>query len=208
MLFSSAYFPPLAYFAAIATAQNICIEAHEHYIKQTYRNRCTIYSANGLLDLIVPVEKPQGSKTLIRDVQISYAEAWVKQHKHAFVSAYKSSPFFDYYADACFAVLDKQEKFLWDLNEKLLHTLCKLIGLSPTITASENFTPLNSVANDLRYSISPKQPIELPQLPYSQVFDEKFGFQSSVSVFDAVCNLGSDTKEYLLSESEFTGLQD
>ncbi|MDR1761127.1 MAG: WbqC family protein [Bacteroidales bacterium] len=207
MLVSTTYFPPLAYFAYIANAQTVCVEAHEHYIKQSYRNRCTIYSANGLLDLIVPVEKPQGSKTLIRDVQISYAEAWVKQHKHAFVSAYKSSPFFDYYADACFAVLDKQEKFLWDLNEKLLHTLCKLIGLSPTISASENFTPLNSIANDLRYAISPKRPLELPQLPYSQVFDEKFGFQPAVSVFDAICNLGPDTKDYLLSESKFTGLK-
>ena len=197
MLLSTAYFPPLAYFAHIARAETICIEAHEHYIKQTYRNRCTIYSANGLLDLIVPVEKPQGSKTLIRDVHISYAEAWVKQHKHAFVSAYKSSPFFDYYADACFAVLDKHEKFLWDLNANLLHTLCKLTGISPIITESEHFTPRNSTANDLRYTISPKQPAELQQLPYSQVFDEKFGFQSNVSIFDAICNLGPDTKRYL-----------
>jgi hypothetical protein len=197
MLFSTAYFPPLAYFAHIAHTKTVCLEAHEHYIKQSYRNRCTIYSANGLLDLIVPVEKPQGSKTPIRDVRISYAETWVKQHKHALVSAYQSSPFFEYYADACFAVLDARKPFLWDLNESLLHTLCKLIGLSPTITASETFTPLNSVAHDWRYALSPKQPVKLPQIGYSQVFDEKFGFQSNVSIFDTICNLGPETKGYL-----------
>lgn len=200
MLFSTAYFPPLAYFAQLAKAAEVCVEAHEHYVKQSYRNRCTIYAANGLLDLIVPVEKPQGSKTAIRDVLVSYAQPWVKQHQYALISAYKSSPFFDYYVDECFAVLDKREKFLWDLNESLLHTLCKLIGILPKIVASECFASLHSVEEDFRYTISPKCSCEVPQTPYTQVFEEKFGFQSRVSIFDAICNLGPDTKRYLLGK--------
>ncbi|MDR2964101.1 MAG: WbqC family protein [Bacteroidales bacterium] len=200
MLLSTAYFPPLSYFAAVAKVQCVCIEAYEHYIKQSYRNRCSIYSANGLLNLIVPVELPHGSKTLIRDVRVSYAEQWVKQHRHALVSAYKSSPFFDYYADACFAIVEAQPKFLWDLNMEVFTTLCKLIGITSEITVSKEFTcPQNENASDLRYVISPKHRRKTLFSPYPQVFQEKFGFQSAVSIFDTLCNVGPDTKRYLLS---------
>ena len=99
VLLSTAYFPPIQYFTKFLLYKNILIEQYDHYGKQSYRNRCEIYGANGPLTLSVPVNKKHNQKILVRDVDIDYSLNWQKVHWKAIESAYNRSPFFLYYKD-------------------------------------------------------------------------------------------------------------
>lgn len=199
MLFSTAYLPSIQYIALCCKTTDVSIEAHEHFIKQTYRNRTCIASANGILDLIIPVIQPNGSKTNIKDVRISYVETWNKQHWHALVSAYNSSPFFEFYADVFAPFYEKKYDFLWDFNLEILETVFKIIGIKSQVSETSQFTPLGVIENDYRYLLSPKkQKIKLIAEPYSQVFDDKHGFLSNMSIIDLLCNVGPDSMEYII----------
>ena len=118
------YFPSLAYFASLQGADEIMIERHEHFIKQTFRNRCRVQTAQGVQNLIIPVtsELSQG-KTLITDIRIDYRQKWVNNHWRTIQSAYGKSPFFEFYHVEVQRALFKQHPFLYDLNFELL-TIC------------------------------------------------------------------------------------
>ena len=95
---STAYFPPVEYFMAAAAAGRLLIEAHDSYVKQTYRNRCRIYACDGVLSLTVPVSLPSGSRGT-GGALIDYSKPWLQQHERALISAYRTSAFFEYYQD-------------------------------------------------------------------------------------------------------------
>lgn len=197
MILSTAYLPPIEYFALIAQNSSIQIEQWEHYVKQSYRNRATILSANGPLDLILPVEKPQGSKTLIKDVKIAYHDRWNAEHWNAIISAYNSSPFFEYYRDDLEKFFIQEHSFLLDYNTEMLNCLLKLLHIQCNISYTEKFNTPNNTCDDWRYSISPKisSPTEFQQ--YTQVFENKFEFVQNLCILDLLCNLGPDSKVYL-----------
>ncbi len=194
---SSAYWAPVQYFSRMILPKKIILEQHEHYIKQTYRTRCNIYAANGIMPLTVPVVKTHGEKMPIRDVRIDYATDWQHLHWRAIVSSYNASPFFEYYADDFRPFYEKQEIFLFDLNEKILRLALELIGVSVDIRYTETFQNRYG-QNDLRYTISPKiQAIEAnepfkPQ-PYYQVFASRHGFAPDLSILDLLCNEGPNS---------------
>ena len=104
----------------------VIIEAMESYPKQTYRNRCTITTPDGPLSLSVPVKRAD-SKQLTRDVEISYQQRWQHQHWIALMSAYKRTPYFDYYADFFRPFYEKETKYLIDLNAELHEVIVGLI---------------------------------------------------------------------------------
>ena len=112
ILLSSAYFGPIQYFARFVSGKSILIEQYDHYLKQSYRNRCKILGANGILALVVPVKKPNGNKTIIKDVLIDYDTDWQKNHLESIKSAYKNSAFFEYYSDDFFQAIKKKTKLL------------------------------------------------------------------------------------------------
>ena len=99
----------------------------ESFPKQTYRNRCTITTPDGALTLSVPVKRAD-SKQLTRDVEISYQQRWQHQHWIALVSAYKRTPYFDYYADFFRPFYEQETKFLVDLNEGLHEVIVRLMA--------------------------------------------------------------------------------
>ena len=109
-----------------ANPSAVQIEVMESFPKQTYRNRCTITTPDGPLTLSVPVKRAD-SKQLTRDVEISYQQKWQHQHWIALVSAYKRTPYFDYYADFFRPFYEKETKFLIDLNEGLHDVIVRLL---------------------------------------------------------------------------------
>lgn len=109
---------PLACGSALGEEVGCQIEVMESFPKQTYRNRCTITTPDGPLTLTVPVKHSE-RKQLTRDVEISYQKNWQHQHWIALVSAYKRTPYFDYYMDYFRPFYEKETKFLLDLNEGL-----------------------------------------------------------------------------------------
>lgn len=196
MLLSTAYLPCIEYIACIVQATSVSIEAHEHYIKQSYRNRTYIASAQGAMELIIPVIQPNGSKTNIRDVKISYAESWQKKHWHAIISAYNSSPFFEYYQDLFNRFYSKQYSFIWDYNSEILTQILKACQIETEIKTTQQFTPPHSDINDKRYQLSPKTISNTIIPKYTQVFGDKHGFIPHISILDTLCNLGPETGRY------------
>jgi len=198
MLLASAYMPPIQYVALLTKQGNARIEAMEHYVKQSYRNRACILSANGVLNLIVPLEKADGCKTLMKDVRIAYNDRWNAEHWIAITSAYNSSPFFEYYADDLQPFFTKKYSFLIDYNAEILQRILSLMGISCNVSFTDEFAKPNTVADDYRYSISPKiNDANVTFPPYTQVFENKFDFVPNLSVLDLLYNVGPESKEYL-----------
>ena len=197
----SFYFGPIQYFTKFLLYSPIFIEEHENFPKQTYRNRCNILSANGLLSLQVPVEKGSVHKICMRDLRVSYDKPWQKNHFKSIESAYRTSPFYEYYIDDLVPVFTRKYDFLLDLNHEINKIIFDILKIRTTVEATLEYHS-NPVGADFRTSIHPKvhrnkadfcfKPIE-----YTQVFAPRFGFVENLSILDALFCLGPDTREYL-----------
>ncbi len=195
---SSTYLGPVSYFASLYGAKQIFIEAEEHYIKQTWRNRCRIATANGTLDLTIPVIKVNGNHTRMRDIEIAYSENWQRLHWRAIVSAYRHSPFFLFFEDHLRRFYTEKFTHLLNFNTQLTHTILQLAGISRDIQITDQFqTHLHDGKVDLRDAFSPKRsnPKQFPS--YIQVFRERHSFIPDLSILDLLLNMGPETKAYL-----------
>ena len=116
------------------------MEACENYQKQSWRNRCKILTANGPESLNVPVVHENGTFSLpIKEIRVEYTTPWVLRTERAIESAYSSSPFFIYYKDALFAILDSHPATLWELNRRIVDFFCAKIGISPDIRETTGY---------------------------------------------------------------------
>ena len=199
ILLSSAYLAPVEYYTKLYAADRVLVERYDHYMKQTYRNRCVIVGANGTLALTIPTEKDDHLKVLMKDVRISDHGNWRHVHWNALESAYRNSPFFEYYADDFRCFYEKKYPFLWDFNQALCEVVCSLIDLHPKIEGTTDYqTELSDGVADFRQLIHPKidykeaDPSFHP-LPYYQVFKEKFGFIPNLSIVDLLFNMGPES---------------
>ena len=234
VLITTAYLPPVQYFAALSQEAILrrggksvssvpavaFLEACENYQKQSYRNRCHFYSASGVQSLSFPVVHSENGYSLpIREIKVDYSTPWVRQHKMAIVSAYRTSAFFEYYQDELFAILDSQPGTLWELNLEIIRFFIRKIGIPVEIRMTEDFLksgetvgngvweglPYNAGldAVDLRQVIHPKRPDDIlrrmgKEKPYFQVFAGKHGFITNLSIMDLLFNEGPDAVSYLV----------
>ncbi len=201
-IFSTAYLPPVEYFVYLLLSDNIFIETHETYPKQTYRNRCYISGSNGVESLHIPVIKPRGKHSKTNEVLISYKQSWQRNHWRAINTAYSNAPFFIYYKDFLESFYDKRFEKLLDFNTRLLNSLLSEIGIKKQIYLTDNFEREPGGCIDFRTVINPKTktPASLHSIPfhiYDQVFIHKYGFVENLSIIDLLFNKGPDTKEYL-----------
>ena len=137
---TTAYLPPVSYFFAIANSDRVLIEQHEAYQKQSWRNRCRIYTENGPQDLNFPVRHRDGTfKLPIREIEVDYSTPWVAKTERCIETAYRSSAFFDYYRDELFAILDAQPPTLWELDLRIIRFFLRKIGLRTELVPTESF---------------------------------------------------------------------
>ncbi|MEO8762326.1 MAG: WbqC family protein [Bacteroidia bacterium] len=196
VVLSTAYLPPIQYFQKINQFDFFYIEKHEHYVKQSYRNRCNVFGANGVLSLSIPVIHLH-DKEIITDKKISYSENWQQQHWRTIESAYRNSPYFIYYADTLKPFYEKKHTFLFDYNVELLQFILNSFKMKVEMKFTETFEKTNSL-EDFRNTINPKNKAEATEFkPYSQLFSNKHNFQPNLSAIDLLFNAGPHSKDYL-----------
>ncbi len=208
VILSSAYLAPVQYYCKLIQYDEVWIELREHFLKQSYRNRCTILTANGPQILTVPVTEGSNSKRIIQDVQISYDHHWQKLHWKALLSAYNNAPFFEYYADSLAPFYQQQKfHFLADFNSEIQAVMLGELNLKVEINLTEVYCPtgkLPSGRDDFRYTIDPKpsrmgDDKHFTPAVYMQVFQEKFGFSPNLSILDLLFNEGPMSIDVLRS---------
>lgn len=190
----------------------VYIETCENYQKQSYRNRCRFYAADGVQALSFPIVHEGGThKQPISDIRIDYSTPWLIQHKRAIVSAYRTSAYFEYYQDELFEIMDRKPERLIDLNMDILRFLIDMTGLSIDLRTTSGYSREGIqteadgsvvICEDLRETIHPKRPDTILrdlnlEKPYFQVFSRKYGFQADLSVMDLLFNEGPDSILYL-----------
>lgn len=201
ILISTAYFAPIHYYTRIIAHNKIFIEQFEHFNKQTYRNRCIISGSNGLISLVVPVIKGRGNKTLIKDIQLAYDMNWQRNQWQTIVSAYNSSPYFEFYQDELFPFFDKKYKYLLDYNLQIHETVCDFLEIENNFELTTDFEKVPENTLNFRDRISPKNKTNIDTAfqprEYTQVFTEKFGFAPNLSILDLIFNEGPNASTIL-----------
>ena len=203
VLLSTTYFGPVQWYQKLYRADEVWIERHETFQKQTYRNRCIIATTQGTQALTVPVER--GSSQLIKDIRISDHGNWRHLHWNALQSAYGDSPFFMYYEDDLRPFFEQRWDYLLDFNETIREKLCELLDIQltvhyTTVYQKPPFTLHPSPFTDHREAINPKHPVPDPDFTprrYYQVYEAKHGFQPNLSIVDLLFNMGPESVFYL-----------
>ncbi len=207
IVLSSAYLAPVQYYAKLPAYDRILIEQYDHYLKQTYRNRCVIAGPGGPLTLTVPVVKPNTPECPMRDIRISDHGNWRHLHWNALESAYNHTPYFEYYKDDFRPFYERRYEFLADFNETLCRLVCSLIGLQPHLSRTSAYrTSFGPDEDDFRTRIHPKADFRTEDssffpCPYYQVFREKLGFLPNLSIVDLLFNMGPESLPVLLQSS-------
>jgi hypothetical protein len=201
VLLHPTYLPSIAHFIAIANATEVIFESQGSFQKQTYRNRAYIYGANGKLTLNIPVKHTQKNRQDYKDVKIANHEKWQDQHWKSIQSAYRTSPFFEFYEDDFRPLFNSGKDNLFEFNMECIEVICNCIDLEIeyNFTSSFDKDPIN--IKDLRHLVEAKKEAPLLIGNYFQVFSEKHGFLPNLSIIDLLFNEGPNTLNYLQSNT-------
>ena len=198
VLLSTTYFGPVQWYQKLHRADAVLIEQWESFQKQTFRNRCLIATTQGVQALTVPVVRNESP--LIKDIRISDHGNWRHLHWNALQSAYGESPFFEYYQDDIRPFFEQKWDYLMDYNEAICNKMCELLDIQPKVGFSSEFLAEPIGQLDYRTAINPKHPAadqDFSPKPYYQVYADKHGFISNLSILDLLFNMGPESIFYL-----------
>jgi len=203
VLLHPTYCPSIATFVAIAKADSVVMEVQDNYQKQTYRNRCYIYAANGKLQLSIPVVFSQKNRQKYSEVKIANTYKWQDNHWKSLESAYRTSPFFEFYADELQPLFTETFDTILEFNLKCFELICDCLQLELDYSKTEVYDkePKNTI--DYRLLVNAKKETIIPLKPYTQVFEAKHGFINNLSILDLLFNEGTNAVSYLKSQTIF-----
>ena len=191
LILPATYLPDIEYITRlIAAGDNYAIDCGEHYIKRSVRNRTTIMTANGTLDLTVPVVNANRPRTPMKSMAIDYSKPWQHQHWVAICSAYRSSPYFDFIAERLEPFYTEHHTSLVEFNLSILRTLLDFIGYRAPLRTSTEYIAATQEDIDLR----PKhRQSEFTTPHYFQLFSDRVPFAENLSVLDLMMSEGTST---------------
>ena len=187
------YLAPIPLYAQLYKCDKLLINGDEPFVKQTFRSRAIIATENGTQALTIPVIH-DGGRTAMHDVRISEHGNWRHQHWNAMVSAYRKSPFFDYYADDFAHFYEERDGFLMDFNLRLHSVVSELLGLERDVEIIDNEHKAEE-SLDIRHITEPKALTNISNYtvqPYYQVFAQRNGFIPNLSILDLLFNMGPE----------------
>ena len=211
ILIEAHFFPSIDYLARCVQADAVIIEAHEHFQKGTYRNRCHIAGANGMQVLSVPLRRNKeiGENKSIQNIKIAYDVDWQKQQWRTLQTAYGSAPFWDFYAPVFDHFFTEHFEYLLDYNVEIIKTIFKLLKIEKNVTLSlsgtynDVFTDGGTTSrllregSDFRSIISPKIKSSINPIKYSQLFNDRYEFIPNLSVLDLLFCCGNQSLSIL-----------
>lgn len=190
------YLGNVSFYEVLQRYDHIFIEKHSFYQKASYRNRCEIAGVNGKLLLSVPLMGGKDKKQYYKDAQISYEHNWLKDHWNSLCSAYRRSPYFEFYEDKFEAVYFKKHKNLFNLNVELFQLVNTMLKWNVPVSFTEKFEKEIDYADDFREKFLPKKET-ISIIKYHQVFGEKNDFIPNTSIIDLLFNEGPNTLNIL-----------
>ena len=200
ILINPNYFPNIHQFTQIIKADNIIFEVSDNYQKQTFRNRTYIYGANGKLGLFIPVIHTHKKRELFKDVKISYESNWMDLHLKSLQSAYRSSPYFEYFEDDLIKLYSEKEKFLVDFNIKCFKLISNLLDLDLDFKISNEYLEKTSDIIDLRDLSNARKEKKIETPKYIQVFESKHGYINNLSILDLIFSEGPNSVSLIVNK--------
>ena len=197
ILLHPTYFPSIAQFVAIAQADSVTFEMFDNFQKQTYRNRAYIYGANGKLKLSVPVIHTHKERQLYKDVPISDTEKWQLIQWKSLESAYKTSPFFEFYEDELKPLFTIPSASIFEHNIKCFQVILDCLQLDVPIKYTSEYQTAPDGLKDYRTLANARQEQEFSLQSYTQVFSNKHGYIANLSILDLLFNEGTNALSYL-----------
>ena len=211
ILLSSTYFGPVQWYQKL-NRHRCVIEQHDNFVKQTYRNRCVIASANGPQTLTVPTERYDGLKCPMRDIRISDHGNWRHLHWQALVSAYGETPFFEYYADDLRPYFEERRwTYLLDFNLDIMHTLCSLLDVRPTLSLSDHYittdapTAVHAAPTTAHAATTTAHAAATATTGGSDSMGEEAELNAGRNLFEEAKGAGSNAESKLFEEAKGTG---
>ena len=189
------YFGPISYWKQIINS-NILWDVHQNYVKQSYRNRTFIHSANGLHKLTIPV-KHSKIKFPMLNAEIDNKIAWQKNHWRSIQTAYSSSPFFEFYKDSLEQVYNMKYTYLVKFNFDMIKLVFEWLDIGIKLKLSKEYKVVYDDSLDLRKKIDNQKHSICKNKIYNQVFFEKNGFLNDLSIIDLIFNEGPNSLSYL-----------
>ena len=196
VLLPTAYLPDLSYLAQVINQDVVMFEKHEHYVKQTCRNRADILSSNGAMRLSIPLVQ-KSDKEIISQKRISYAEKWQHQHWRTITTAYKNSPYFEFFEHEFKPFYENEYEFLFEYNFELLKTILSILRIKKELILTSKYDPAPDNVMDLRHTDFRGISLQTATIPYYQVFKDKQGFVPNLSCIDALFHIGLETTNLL-----------
>jgi hypothetical protein len=192
------YFPPITFISTLFKETYIYLDLYEQYRKMSFRNRCLIAGAEGVISLSVPLEDGRSQLRPMKEVRVSETENWQKRHFKSICSAYNRSPFFEHYVDELQVLYQKPVTRLADWNLSCLDWLKKKLAWPAEIRFTESSLPFGIEGwDDHRNRVVPKNYNQWSPVKYRQVFEERVGFIPNLSIIDLLFNTGRRAPELL-----------
>lgn len=199
LLIESQFLPPISFFKTLLQYDEIMIEQNEHYQKGSYRNRCYLPGANGVLLMSVPLQQGKHQHTPMNEVKIYNDKFWYREFWKTFTFLYRSSPYFEYYEEDFRPFFAEPATHLLEFNLQLLQCICRLLKIKLNLQLSQEYLPTytDSQITDMRNQLLPEKNKNEHQEHYVQVFEDRIGFQPDMSIVDLLFALGPDSLSYL-----------
>jgi len=190
------YFPSIAQMVAVSQAEKVVFEVSGNYQKQSYRTRAYIAHSNGRLLLNVPI-KHTGERQKTKDILVENEFPWQSQHWKSLETAYRTSPFFEFYEDDLYPLFNEPVSSLLDHNIQIFNVICELIELDVAVSHTKEYFKEPEDIQNLRYLAKAKNEKMFQLTPYKQVFEINHGFLLNLSILDLLFNEGPNTLNYL-----------